>query len=214
MEHTKDNQDAEKNAYEICERIRLDVAAEIEGITSSARREATRILEEARHAAGQEKESLTKQYEQDSNLLRERLFSAINLEKRKIILGAKNVFIETVLARVRDIACAYRSRPGYRDFLINAASEGVVAVGAERVEVVCSALDEALLGESFRKAVCDRARVRLGYEITVTFTSDVFSDIGCLVRSSDGHLICDNRFMARFARIHEELRMKLLEEAV
>jgi vacuolar-type H+-ATPase subunit E/Vma4 len=190
-----------ENIDEICAKIKKEADAEVAFILNKARKEEEKILAEARADADQRKNDLIFNLEQELGKIRDRIFSTLNLEKKKIILEEKNRLVEEVFALVRQKAVSFRKEKGYADFLRQAIAEGIKVIGTEKAVVLFSALDEKLVNE--------QVKGKLAY----TFKKEEFTDIGVIVQSADGRLVYNNRFEARFKRAYDELYMRLLREA-
>lgn len=190
-----------ENVTEICAKIKKEADAEVSYILNKANKEAAKIIDESKKNAGQQKEEVIFSLEKELGKIRERIFSTLNLEKKRIVLEEKTKVVEQVIGQVRQIAARFRQEKGYAEFLKEAVLEGIKVIGTEKAVVLYSSLDE--------KLIHDQLKNKLAY----TFQKGEFSDIGVIVQSSDGRLIYDNRFEARLKREYDDLYMRLLREA-
>jgi vacuolar-type H+-ATPase subunit E/Vma4 len=145
--------------------------------------------------------------------LREKIFSGVNLEKKRIVLEEKNNFIQQVLREVRGQAGQFRQLPGYDDFLRRAVAEGALVVGAQELEVVYAFPDEKLVfSGGFAAALESLCRSVLKRTSSFKYTKGDFDEPGVIVSSPDGRIEFDNRFSRRLARMESGLYDRLLKE--
>ena len=121
------------------------------------------------------------------------------MEKRRVCLEAKSLFIEDVIAAVKREAENFRGSKDYVKFLREAILEGIKIVDDRKVQVFYSHLDEKAISQ-------------VG-DLPVEFKRSDFGEIGVIVQSQDGRLLFDNRFSARLKRSYDEIYVKLLKEA-
>lgn len=190
-----------ENVAEICARIKKEADAEVSYILNKANKEAVKIIEESKKSAGQQKEEVIFSLEKELGKTRERIYSTLNLEKKRIVLEEKTKVVEQVIEQARQMASKFRQEKGYAEFLQQAVLEGIKVIGTEKAVVLYSSLD--------KKLIHDQLKNKLPY----MFQKGEFSDIGVIVQSSDGRLIYDNRFEARLKREYDDLYMRLLREA-
>ncbi|MCX5692504.1 MAG: V-type ATP synthase subunit E family protein [Candidatus Omnitrophica bacterium] len=191
-----------EDAGEICRKIIEDASAQAGSILTRAGKEKSKILEEANQEAENKKKEALKKNDIEVEKMRQKIFSTLNLEKKKLFLEEKSRFIETVLEKVREIAAEFRKDQGYKAFLEKAISEGVEVIGERDVDVLYSALDEKIIKGDFIKNING---------VTLEFKKCDFKDIGVIVQSKDSRLIYDNTFSARFKRLHDDIYMDLLK---
>ena len=193
-----------EDAGEICRKIVEDATAQADSILASAEKERSKILEEASHEAENKKREALKKNDIEIEKTKQKIFSTLNLEKKKLFLEEKSRFIETALEKVREIAAEFRKDPGYKAFLEKAISEGVEVIGEGEVSVLYSALDEKIIKEELVKNMKG---------VSLEFKKCDFKDIGVIMQSKDSRLIYDNTFSARFKRMHDDIYMDLLKGA-
>lgn len=191
-----------EDAGEICKRIIEDASSQADSILANAKKEKSRILEEADAEAGNRKKILLRKNEVEIERIKQKIFSTLNLEKKKMFLEEKSRFIEAVLEKVKEMALEFRKDPGYRGFLEKAILEGIKVLGEKKAEVLYSSLDEKMINEDFVKNI---------KEAGLDFKKSDFKDIGVIVQSKDSRLIYDNTFSARFKRMHDDIYMELLK---
>jgi len=190
-----------EDAEEICRRIIEDASSQADVILANARKEASGILKEAGQEAENRKKDILKKNDIELEKMKHKIFSTLNLEKKKFFLEEKGRFIEAVLDKVKEKALEFRGDPGYKNFLEKAVLEGVEVIGSAEAEVLYSELDENIIKEGFMK------------DGQFRFKKGGFKDIGVIVQSKDARLIYDNTFSARFKRLYDELYMDLLRGA-
>lgn len=190
-----------EDAGEICRKIIEDAAAQADSILTSARKEKSKILEEANHEAENKKKEALKKNDIEIEKMKQKIFSTLNLEKKKLFLEEKSKFIETILEKIREMAIEFRKDPGYKKFLEKAILEGIKVIDEGEVEILYSGLDEEIIKDDFIKNIKGAA---------LEFKKSGFKDIGVIVQSRDSRLIYDNTFSARFKRLYDEIYMNLL----
>jgi len=186
-----------EDAEEITRRIIKDATSQADSLLASAKKERSRILEEANQEAEAKKKEILKKGEVETEKMKQKIFSTLNLEKKKLFLEEKSRFIDDILEKVRVMAMEFRKDPGYKEFLEKAILEGIKVVGEKEVGVLYSALDEKTIKD------IQIANVR--------FKKSDFKDIGAIVQSNDSRLIFDNTFLARLKRMYEDIYMDLLK---
>lgn len=191
-----------EDAEEICRRIIEGATSQADSLLANAGKEKSRILEEAGQEAENKKKEILKKNEIDVEKMKQKIFSTLNLEKKKLFLEEKGSFVEIILEKVREMAMEFRKGPGYKKFLEKAILEGIEVLGEGEAEVLYSGLDEKIIKDDFSKNTKGA---------TVQFTKGNFKDIGVVVQSKDSRLIYDNTFSARFKRMHDDIYMDLLK---
>ena len=193
-----------EDAGEICRKIIEDATSQADSMLTSAEKEKSKILEEANHEAENKKKEALKKNDIEIEKMKQKIFSTLNLEKKKLFLEEKSRFIETVLEKVREIAAEFRQNQGYKTFLEKAISEGVEVIGEKEVDILYSGLDEKIIKGDFIKNING---------IALEFKKSDFKDIGVIIQSKDSRLIYDNTFSARFKRLYDDIYMDLLKGA-
>jgi V/A-type H+-transporting ATPase subunit E len=187
---------------EICRRIIEDATFQADFMLTRAEKEKSEILKEANQEAENKKKEILRKNEIDIEKIKQKIFSTLNLEKKKLFLEEKGRFIESIIEKVRETAMEFRKDPGYKKFLEKAVSEGVEVVGEKEAEVLYSGLDEKIIKDDFIKNING---------VALEFKKSDFKDIGVIVQSKDSRLIYDNTFSARFKRLYDEIYMDLLK---
>ena len=191
-----------EDAGEICRKIVEDATAQADSILTNARKEKSKILEEANQEAESKKKEALRNNSIEIEKIKQKIFSTLNLEKKKLFLEENGRFVEAVLEKAREAALEFRKDPGYKAFLEKAISKGVEVIGEGEVDVLYSALDEKIIKEDFIKNIKG---------VSLEFKKCDFKDIGVIVQSKDSRLIYDNTFFARFKRMHDDIYMDLLK---
>jgi len=202
QELVRQNQD---NAGQICHKIQVDSQAQAADVADMARQEVSRILDEASEEARAAGIEFSRQTDNDIERLKELVFSTLNLEKRKVVLGAKNSFADDVLNLIHQKAAAFRNAEGYRDYLTRLISVGAQVVDSKDVTVIYSCLDQNLFEAGFINRIKNAC---LGCD--VNFQKGEFKDIGLMVQSRDGRRIYDGCFNSIISGLAERLREELL----
>jgi len=188
-----------ENAEMICSRISEESSEEAGLLLGKAHKERERILSEALREAQARTRAILLAAEKEVAQKRERIFSTVTMEKRRVALEAKSLFIADVIAAVKREAESFRGNNDYVKFLRDAVLEGIKIVDDKNAQVFYSHIDEGAI-----------SRIK---DLPVEFKKGDFAEIGVMVRSQDGRLLFDNRFSARLKRAYDEIYMKLLKEA-
>ncbi len=193
-----------EDVEEICRRIIEDATSQANSLLINARKEKARIFEEAIKEAEAKKKEILKKNEICIEDMKQKIFSTLNMEKRRLFLEEKGGFVEIILGMVREMAMEFRKEAGYKEFLEKAISEGIKVVGREDIEVLYSGFDEKIIKEDLAGDIKG---------VSPQFKKSDFSDIGVIVQSKDSRLIYDNTFSARFKRMYDDIYMDLLKGA-
>ncbi|MDD5668936.1 MAG: V-type ATP synthase subunit E family protein, partial [Candidatus Omnitrophica bacterium] len=145
--------------------------------------------------------------------LKDRMISATHLEKKRAIMEEKNKFAEAVIAAVKIEAGEFRNNPRYAEFLTKMIMEGARVVGSRSIDVFYSSADEKVLTNEFKSSLISLAKKEIDENILFSFKPAEFHDIGVIVQSSDGRLVCDNKFLSRFHAVYDDVYTRLLKEA-
>ena len=212
MEKRNNQEIHRENAEEICRKIKEDADREIKETLERAKKAAAITLGEARLEAERRRQELLKEFDKESQLLKERIFSTINLERKRIILEEKNRLIEDVFEKVKKEAETFRGNKDYRNFLKRAILEGIDIIDTENIDILYSFLDENIIAGGFMDDIKSICRTKGNGNVSLQIKKSDFKDIGVIAQSRDGHLIYDNRFLARLQRAYDGLYLGLLKE--
>jgi len=200
------------NPEELCVKIRQEADAQCRDILEMARKEADKILSGAQKEAETQRARMLQDLDKELERTRERVFSTVNLGKKKILLEEKSFFVNQALETVKKLAEGLRESREYPAFFKRAILEGVGVVDVEQIDVFYSFLDEKLIGGDI-KEISAACRAKFNKDFAIDFKKDDFRDIGVVVKSRDGRLLYDNRFAARLQRDYDELYTSLLKES-
>ncbi len=203
----------QENAQVICSKISEDADDEIRFILEQARKESEKIIFRAREVVEDKNQVIFKELEREIQKSREKILSSLNLEKKRLILGEKDKFIQSVLANVIKDAQDFRKENGYPEFLENAVIEGIEVIEENNITIYYSYLDERLFNSDFTKKIEKACSQVLKTGCSLKFNKADFSDLGVIVNSIDGRIMYDNRFLARLERVKEKIYMELLKES-
>jgi vacuolar-type H+-ATPase subunit E/Vma4 len=199
-----------KNAEEISKKIRQDCASQTSEILDRAKQEAQKILAEALWQAQENKKRQLADLDKQVQVIKEKTFSALNLEKRRITLAEKEKFIQEVLSTVKKEASAFRSQPDYLVFLKNAIAECAGVIDEKNLVIYYSHADEKNINSGFKKEVENFCSRNLNQEVSIEFKKGDFEDLGIIAQSKDSRLLYDNTFSSRVKRVYDEIYMDLL----
>ncbi len=202
-----------ENSEELCAKIRQEAEYQCKTIVELARKETNKILAEAQKEAEAQAQLLRKDAQHQLEKTRERIFSTLNLEKKKVLLGEKGNFSTRILGAVKKRAEEFRNAREYPAFLKKAILEGARVVDAPQMDVVYSFLDEGIINDDFIKDMRGAVRSAYSKECALDFKKGDFRDIGVMLQSRDGHLAYDNTFGSRLQRNYDDVYMWLLKES-
>jgi len=200
------------NAEEIRKKIHEETDYETKEIIARAKTSASNILNEAEKQAEKNKQNALAELEKKINTIKERMFSALSLEKKRVIMGEKSKFIEEVFIELSNQAAAFRNQQDYAQFLKKIILEAAGVIDAMSLEVLYSPLDEKIINDSFTGDAKDLCKSQLNQEIVLKFTKSDFKDIGFIVQSMDGRLIYDARFTSQLNLVRDDIYMDLLRK--
>lgn len=202
MKNKKDvsklNSENIENAEKICSSIRQESSEEAKLLLDRAHKEKQRVLSEASKEAERKTQAILQAAEKEMAQMKERVFSTITMEKRKVDLEARSLFMADVIAAVKKDAENFRSNKDYAKFLREAIIEGIKVADDKNPQVFYSHLDEGVIFQFD--------------DMGVKFNKSDFDEIGAIVQSQDNRLLFDNRFSARLKRAYDEIYMKLFKE--
>ncbi|MGE5197364.1 MAG: V-type ATP synthase subunit E [Deltaproteobacteria bacterium] len=202
-----------QEAQEICAKIRQESESQVADILARAKKEAEKILANAKAEAEDKKNQMLKDLEKELARTKDRIMSGLNLEKKKAVMDEKSKFAQLVLAALTKRAEEFRNSKEYPAFLKNAILEGAVIVDNPQLDIFYSESDEPIIDDTFIKETTAFAANKLKKVFVFKFQKGDFKDVGVIVRSQDGRLAYDNRFLSRLKRVQEEVYMKLLKES-
>ncbi|MCK9572973.1 MAG: V-type ATP synthase subunit E [Candidatus Omnitrophica bacterium] len=201
-----------ENAAEIRKRIHEETDYETKEIISRVKVLAKNLLNDAKLAADKNRTDSFLELEQKIGKIKERIFSALNLEKKRVIMGEKSKFIDEVFLEINIQAKAFRGQKEYDQFLKKIILEGIAVIATGSLEVFYSPLDEEIINDGFIEEAKKSCQGKLNQEIQLKFTKSDFNDIGFIVQSLDGRLIYDARFASRLKLAQDDIYMDLLRK--
>lgn len=215
MKNNKDEgRGHEKHAQAILQKIQEESAREAREVIGRAQAESDRIISDAEGESARLRIELFTSLKHELDKARERVFSGVNLEKKRLVLEEKDRFIRQVLDAVRAMGEGFRQKPGYDDFLRRAVAEGSRVIGGTEMEIVYAAPDEKLFRSGgFILPLESLCQSLLKSTVTFRYTKGDFTEIGVIVCSADGRIQYDNRFSSRLARMERDIYVRLLRES-
>jgi len=197
---------------EISRRIQEEADSEVWNIIQQAQKKAEEILIAGQQQAASERAKKLADLEIAIKQMKERMFSSLNLEKRRIELKEKDKLIRDILASVSNKAKSFRTSEEYQNFLKESILEGILVLDKQELRVIYSSLDEAIFTEFFLRILSEECHRRWGKEVILYPEKGDFSDIGVKLQSMDRRIIFNNTFSARLARMQGEIYNRLLKE--
>jgi len=140
---------------EISRRIQEEADSEVRNIIQQAQKKAEEILNAGQQQAASERAKKLADLEIAIKQMKERMFSSLNLEKRRIELKEKDKLIRDILASVSNKAKSFRTSEEYQNFLKESILEGILVLDKREVRVIYSFLDEAIFTEFFLRILSD-----------------------------------------------------------
>jgi vacuolar-type H+-ATPase subunit E/Vma4 len=201
------------NADKICARIKEDSESMVLTILDNGNAQRKVILETGQREAGKLEAGIFKELDNELEKAKQKIFSLVSLEKKRLVLEEKNRFVEDVIKRVNNIADGFRRDARYGDFLLQGIVEGAGIINQAEIDVLYSFLDEAIITKAFEenaKKTCDD-KFKKNFSIQFKKT-EFFKDIGIIVQTRNGSILYDNRFSMRLKRKSEELSAALVKE--
>ncbi|MFA5338063.1 MAG: V-type ATP synthase subunit E family protein, partial [Candidatus Omnitrophota bacterium] len=159
-----------ENAGEIRKKIYEETEYETKEIVNRAKTLAKDLLNDARLTAEKSKAEGILDLEKKISAIKERIFSALNLEKKRVIMGEKSRFIDEVFLELNSQAKAFRGNPEYIPFLKETILEGVTVIAAKGLEILYSPLDEKIIDDTFIAEAKKLCQGKSTQEIQLKFT--------------------------------------------
>lgn len=203
-----------ENATQIVAQIRQESDALVEDIARRAHAEAARVRENAQQEADKKRNAVIAQAQEQAQKFQDKIFSTLELEKKRIALTARRDYVVDVLDAARQAAADYRLQPAYAVFLLDALIESMCIVSGKEFIVEYSPLDGGICTEEFGRKACQGYTQKTGASAEIVFRRGEYADIGIVVQSADGSKFFDNRFQARLQRMRDELEARIAQEAL
>lgn len=192
----------------------------VEKMLSDARSEADRIIEKARFAleSGQKRAEIeAEKIRKDMRArkmgqiekIRKREISLARMEARRTLLNAREKLISIAYESIRRRLSDMRREPIYRESLLNLSSEAIKSVGADRVILRFSNLDQNVVDQGFLDELLKRIDKRIEVEVRMDLSDE---KAGCIAVSGDQRVVFDNTYDARMKRLERTLRARIVEE--
>ena len=197
-------------AETLAAQILTDARKQVEPILKHARREADNILRRARQDAQRERTELVARAERDAATQALRVRARTELELANIRRQA----MEEILLHAREMALDALRRQGqagdYRGQLVRLALAALRHMDGERFELVMRQEEKGVDAEGLARAVTGLAAAELGRRVEIAVADDTVNAIGgMLLRSADGHQVCDQTYEARLDRLWDRLREEI-----
>jgi len=204
-----------KDAEAIIAQIKKESEREVERIIADARTAAGKIIDEGAAESERRRSSLLLGMRQETEKARERVFSGLALEKKRLLLEEKGQFIGQVIEEVYALARRFRdNKQGYNDFLRMAAAEGVRVVGSAELELSYARPDEQIFSSAdFRRSLEASCAASSGKKTAFSYMKGDFDEIGIVISSPGGAIRFDNRFSSRLARLQADIYAQLLKDS-
>lgn len=189
-----------------CEKIIKDVEEGKESIIDRAQKSAELKIVSDRTEVAKIKEKILKDAREKAELIKKKIFSSLNLEKKKITLKTRKEIIEKVLEETRLKFEEFRNTSDYRNFLKNLVVEGVLGLGENEVVVAIGKQDLHFLQENTLKEITKHF-AGIGKSIKIEVSKRDNMGQGVIVEAKSGRSLFDNTISSRIRRLENELRV-------
>ena len=202
-----------QNVEEICRQIEQQAQQEINDIIEKAKAAAQDILKKARQSADHKVEVIIREAEKEAAAEKEKILSTLNIEKKTIMLKAKQKIIDAVISELRKISQQYRSnKDGYRSFLLSAVSLAAASIGSSNQIIKVSSRDKDLFNKDFLGQIEEKIKTEKGRTVHLEVEEGDFDDIGVVLTSLDKRVIYDIRFETILTQFQDKIRAAIMEK--
>ncbi|MEI8012108.1 MAG: V-type ATP synthase subunit E family protein [Candidatus Omnitrophota bacterium] len=193
-------------------------------IMADARQEAGLILKEGGEAAAlilkQNEELLAEMRKKAMHAAAEegaargrKILATISLERRKVLLDAREKVMAQIMGRIRALAEEFRASPEYAPYLKALIIDGALTLGTDEVVVVAAACDREMVNMSFLGDIEQVLKNEHHQAVTLIQQWDAtITDIGVILRSKDKRIECNKTFEGFLSRSYGTIRAGILKE--
>jgi len=189
----------------------------ISGIESDARKEADKILGEAKKRASElrmytEKqiESILREAEEkartQSEAIKKKVLSGVEIEVKRKSLYLKEKIFSEVLSRVKEEFKSLIQTPSYRTVLLNWIVEAAVGLGVDEAIVSTSKNEQHLIDEELLRRAEKQVSDILGKNVKLRLSRNSGTQQGIVLTASDGRTAFNNQVATRLLRYQQKIR--------
>jgi len=197
-----------ESASELIAQIRKKASAEAGEELKRAEAERAAILRKAKREAEQIESSLTEKAEKKTEMVRRRILSGVELQKKKAFLNARETLVQTVKDQVRKRLEKHRGSKAFEATLIRWIGEGVRAIASDKVIIHIAPGEKGVLSSDLLKKCTTEAK-NYGLDVSFSIQESETDEGGVFLSSGDGRISYDNRFSARLTREEMEIRKRV-----
>lgn len=201
----------ENSGNEILERILKDAQEKAESIITDAKKSAEKLIEEQRQTARQNAEkkasSILNRAENDSVIIRGKVFTDISRQASWIVLSEKNRLINNVLDEAKNRLLNLQNSKNYVQIIEHLIVNAGVVLGGGKLEVVLNEKDLRLpinfdkLEKKISETSCVLSQLKVSDQKT--------KSIGVIVKKFDDQIFVDNTFETILKRREKEFRLEI-----
>ena len=189
----------------------------ISGIESDARKEADKILGEAKKRASElrmytEKQigSILREAEEkartQSEAIKKKVLSGVEIEAKRKSLYLKEKIFSEVLSRVKEEFKSLIQTPSYRTVLLNWIVEAAVGLGVDEAIVSTSKNEQHLIDEELLRRAEKQVSDILGKNVKLRLSRNSGTQQGIVLTASDGRTAFNNQVATRLLRYQQKIR--------
>jgi vacuolar-type H+-ATPase subunit E/Vma4 len=196
----------------------------ISGIENAAKQEADRIVEDAKKIAADKlmskemqvnavKRDMNKKIEQQVSAIEKNNLSAISVERKRIVLKAREKIINNVTDKVREKIALKANDSSYKEILKGWILEAVIGLGEEEAVINGSPKELEIMTDSFLKETEKKYNALTGGNISLKRTdkSPLFAQ-GIVWASKNNRTAFNNQVPTRLMRYHTKIMKTIHKE--
>jgi vacuolar-type H+-ATPase subunit E/Vma4 len=189
----------------------------ISGIESDARKEANKILGEAKKRASELRMYTEKQVESilrdaeekartQSEAIEKKVLSGVEIEVKRKFLYLKEKIFSEVLSRVKEEFKSLIQTQSYRTVLLNWIVEAAVGLGVDEGIVSTSKNEQHLIDQELLRRAEKQVSDILGKNVKLRLSRNSGTQQGIVLTASDGRTAFNNQVATRLLRYQRKIR--------
>jgi vacuolar-type H+-ATPase subunit E/Vma4 len=189
----------------------------ISGIESDARKEADKILGEAKKRASELRMYTEKQVESilrdaeekartQSEAIEKKVLSGVEIEVKRKFLYLKEKIFSEVLSRVKEEFKSLIQTQSYRTVLLNWIVEAAVGLGVDEGIVSTSKNEQHLIDQELLRRAEKQVSDILGKNVKLRLSRNSGTQQGIILTASDGRTAFNNQVATRLLRYQQKIR--------
>jgi len=198
---------------QLCANIKEGAEKESKKILDKTGEKTAEIYNSGKARAEELRREIFKSAQEEASLKERKILSTLNLEIRKITLGAHETIVNLVLEEIKKKTAQLRSSKEYPQLLKKLVMEAALAIDCKEIEIMGPVSDEGIFNKTFIEDIEKELKNKYSTDISLEFKkSDLIKDTGVALRSKDRRIEYDNTFGARLNRLYDEIRIDILKE--